>query len=382
MCILNIGNQNNWSKLLLVVVAVLSIAGCDKRKFEVTDNSELKSISITGSDTTAMWQIGTSRIFEIMCDPPYARVRNYELKSSDSDVLSIIRNSERTFEVTATGEGLATITAVADDQTAEKEFSVYDDSIKKEDLGVELHISTITDQADKSVMDENTRLDAEVRYHLTASSICNNPKYSLKSWDEDVVSIEWDENGSWIIYAKNPGRCSITLNVSIDPDTTFDYRYDIIVYGHIKFTALFSVPDYIGGFKVDEYDYPISKADVYLSAIISGYPWDDKNDVIERTVSPVSGTYELYSGIEYPSIIETGDEADEINSMYKMDGNEKIWYGVHAIQMDFIVKLDNPYIIIDDIIDDSDRDSPIYVNFEICSSLQQEGLASFEEKTT
>ena len=63
--------------------------------------------------------------------------------------------------------------------------------------------------------------------------------------------------------------------------------------------------------------------------------------------------------------------------MYEPDGTEKIWYSITGIQMDFIIKLDNPYIIIDDIIDDDSRDYPIYYNFMTKASLLQGGVASF-----
>ena len=363
-----------------VAVIIALAASCDKRELKVIDRSEPESISITFSDTSLFWKTGTTRTVAIECEPDYARIGEYGLTSSDEGIFDIRPGTEpNVFEVTAAREGAATITASADGLTAGKRFSVYDDSIKKEDLEVRMHIKDIYGQESADDFPEKAVLDAMGTFHLTVSSICNAPTYRLESFDKDIISLEWSGNGSWIINTLRPGRCDMRLTVTDDNSNVFEYEYNVIVYGHINFIAACHPLDGTAGFAFEEHPYDITTADIYLSGTVSGYPWNDKEKTVYRHISPVSGSYDLSSGTDYTSIIDASEAFSEINSMYEMDGNEKIWYGVHNVRLDFIIRLDNPYIIIDDVLDDSDTEDPEYYNFETSATFRQEGLAAFTE---
>ena len=367
---------------LLFIAGMVSLAvSCDKREFKVTDGSSLKGVSISLSDTSARWEAGTSRTVTIVCEPSYARVSKYELKISDAEVFRVLPGErDNIFEVTAVCEGEAEMTAVADGFTDKKNFTVYDDSIKKEDLDVQLHYVDLEEhQSDIQDMQANTVFDAGRRLHLTASSICEAPVYTLKSGDESVVSVEWSENGSWIICTGKPGRCSLVLSVADDCGNVFEYLYDVIVYGHMNLISRCNPVYATGGFMVEEHPYDVKSADIYLSAVVYGCLWNDVSKIVQRTLSPVYGSFALEAGADYTTVLDGSDEFSEINSMYEMDGSQKNWYGVYKIRMDFIVRLDNPYIVIDDVIDDNDREMPDFINFMTVATFSQEGLASFAE---
>ena len=124
-------------RLIPVLVTILSCIACDRREFEISDKSRLENISLEISDTTGQWLIGTTRTFTIKCIPDYARVQELKLESSDESIFKIIQSvSVNSFDVTAIKEGEAVIYASADNKKVEKSFSVYDNSIKKEDFEV------------------------------------------------------------------------------------------------------------------------------------------------------------------------------------------------------------------------------------------------------
>ena len=55
-------------------------------------------------------------------------------------------------------------------------------------------------------------------------------------------------------------------------------------------------------------------------------------------------------------------------------GQDKAWFNIHEVQLNYIISLSDPFIIIDDLVDDSYRDEPLWWNFHIDGTLQQEGM--------
>lgn len=370
--------MNTYIKVTLIAATIFNCMSCDKRKLEVMDKSELQDITLIATDMSVEWLIGTTRTLTIECNPDFARVSEFELETSDENVFEINQGvASNSFEVTAIGEGESSLKATADGKTAELTFSVYDNSIKKEDLEVKLFMQSTSEESDKTEMMTETTYNSGERFLVTASSICKKPEYKLGSSDETVISAERVSNGRWIIHAGKPGKCELILNVTDDIGNIFDYRYEIMVYGHIDFVSTYNITEYTGGFIVGNHQYDIGNAEIFLEATISGSTWNSDSKVVTKTIEPVSGIYDMVTGAEYPDVIDTSKESNEILAMYEMDGSEKIWYGISGVQLDFIVKLDNPYIIIDSIIDDENREYPTYYNFQIKASLIQEGIASF-----
>ena len=76
--------------------------------------------------------------------------------------------------------------------------------------------------------------------------------------------------------------------------------------------------------------------------------------------------------------METYDLQNEIYNMTVGEGLDKAWFSIHEVKLNYIVTLSNPYIIIDDLIDDDDREEPLWWNFKIMGALQQEGIAPVE----
>ena len=233
-------------RLIPVLVTILSCIACDRREFEISDKSRLENISLEISDTTGQWLIGTTRTFTIKCIPDYARVQELKLESSDESIFKIIQSvSVNSFDVTAIKEGEAVIYASADNKKVEKSFSVYDNSIKKEDFEVKLFIQSFSGQSDKTEIPEKSTLDAGGRFYLSASSICETPAYDLASSNETVISTERYNNGSWVIYARTPGKCDLVLTVEDGLGNSFSYRYAVLVYGHINLTCTYDISEYL-----------------------------------------------------------------------------------------------------------------------------------------
>ena len=94
--------------------AALALASCDPRPLEVTDNSALKSITLTVNNDTPKWEFGEERIFTIKVTPVTAICERFELKASNADIITI-RDGElpNQFKATAEGEGKIVLTALA-----------------------------------------------------------------------------------------------------------------------------------------------------------------------------------------------------------------------------------------------------------------------------
>ena len=65
----------------------------------------------------------------------------------------------------------------------------------------------------------------------------------------------------------------------------------------------------------------------------------------------------------------------EIYNMTAGEGTNKAWFTPHEARLNFIITLSDPFIIIDDLIDDNHREEPLWWNFWIEGALQQEGIA-------
>ena len=69
--------------------AALALASCDPRPLEVTDNSALKSITLTVNNDSPKWEFGEERSFTIKVNPATAICKRFELKASNPEIVVI-----------------------------------------------------------------------------------------------------------------------------------------------------------------------------------------------------------------------------------------------------------------------------------------------------
>lgn len=386
-------------QLLIAAVgaaAALALASCDPRELVVTDNSALERITIEVSNDNPKWDYGEERLFTIVPTPNTAIVSEYGLSFSDPDIVEMIPGElPNQFKVTAAGEGKLTITARAVghgevpgqsgndwkvEKTEQVAFTLQDNRVKPKRPVVTMQLAPTTDIEKKTYMaeEEPAVIADKQNLLLTVSSDSERATYALVSADKKVLTVEKTGAQSWMLKTVAPGRAFLNLTVTDGQENPFEYSYVVYSFGHVTMTAEYDPLMAEAGISISEHDYPDLTGQVYMAGTIFGWPWNDVNNIACRDIPVFNGTLDFSEEFEHPSLVETYDLQNEIYNMTVGEGLDKAWFSIHEVKLNYIVTLSNPYIIIDDLIDDDDREETLWWNFKIMGALQQEGIAPVE----
>ena len=378
----------------VTAAAALALASCDPRPLEVTDNSALERITLEVDNDTPKWEFGETRIFSIIPTPATATIDSYDIRVSNPEIVEIAQGVlPNQFKLTAIGEGKLIVTAVAighgtefgnanakTEKTATSDFNLVDNRVKPTRPVVTLQIAPTTDINAKKILAEDAPsviADKQVLV-LSVSSDAERATYSIKSGDTKVFTVERTGAQSWMLKTVVPGRASLNLTVTDGQENPFEYSYVVYSFGHVTITAEYDPLMAEAGISISEHDYPDLIGQVYMAGTIFGWPWNDVNNIASRDIPVFNGTLDFSEEFEHPSLVETYDLQNEIYNMTVGEGLDKAWFSIHEVKLNYIVTLSNPYIIIDDLIDDDDREETLWWNFKIMGALQQEGIAPVE----
>lgn len=369
--------------------AALTLISCDPPMIEIMDNSALEKVTLEASNDTQKWEYGEERLFTINVSPATAICEKFSLTVSNEEIITI-RNGElpNQFKLTANGEGKIVITGYAvghdDKGPVEKsdylEFTLQDNRIKPKRPVVTLQMALTTEIDKKKELAEDTPsvIADSQDLVLTVSSDSERATYSMKSLDNEVFSVERTGAQSWMLKTKAPGRDFLKLTVTDAEGNPFDYYYLIYSYGHVTMTAEYDPLMGEGGISISEHAYPKLKGQVYMAGVIKGWPWNDTNNVVEKELPTFNGELDFNESFEYLSLIDASDIQREIQEMTVGTGLDKAWFNIHEVKLNYIITLSNPFIIIDELIDDSNREETLWWNFWIYGAHQQEGVQPVE----
>ena len=378
----------------VTAAAALALASCDPRPLEVTDNSALERITLEVDNDTPKWEFGETRIFSIIPTPATATIDSYDIRVSNPEIVEIAQGVlPNQFKLTAIGEGKLIVTAVAIghgtefgnanakiEKTATSDFNLVDNRVKPTRPVVTLQMAPTTDINAKKILAEDAPsviADKQVLV-LSVSSDAERATYSIKSSDTKVLTVERTGAQSWMLKTVAPGRAFLNLTVTDGQENPFEYSYVVYSYGHVTMTAEYDPLMAEAGISISEHDYPDLTGQVYMAGTIFGWPWNDVNNIASRDIPLFNGTLDFSEEFEHPSLVETYDLQNEIYNMTVGEGLDKAWFSIHEVKLNYIVTLSNPYIIIDDLIDDDDREETLWWNFKIMGALQQEGITPVE----
>ena len=384
-------------QLLIAAVtaaAALALASCDPRPLEVTDNSALERITLEVDNDTPKWEFGETRIFSIIPTPATATIDSYDIRVSNPEIVEIAQGVlTNQFKLTAIGEGKLIVTAVAIghgtefgnanakiEKTATSDFNLVDNRVKPTRPVVTLQMAPTTDINAKKILAEDAPSvisDKQVLV-LSVSSDAERATYSIKSSDTKVLTVERTGAQSWMLKTVAPGRASLNLTVTDGQENPFEYAYVVYSFGHVTMTAEYDPLMAEAGISISEHEYPDLTGQVYMAGTIFGWPWNDVNNIASQDIPVFNGTLDFSEEFEHPSLVETYDLQNEIYNMTVGEGLDKAWFSIHEVKLNYIVTLSNPYIIIDNLIDDDDREETLWWNFKIMGALQQEGIAPVE----
>ena len=378
----------------VTAAAALALASCDPRPLEVTDNSALERITLEVDNDTPKWEFGETRIFSIIPTPATATIDSYDIRVSNPEIVEIAQGVlPNQFKLTAIGEGKLIVTAVAIghgtefgnanakiEKTATSDFNLVDNRVKPTRPVVTLQMAPTTDINAKKILAEDAPsviADKQVLV-LSVSSDAERATYSIKSSDTKVITVERTGAQSWMLKTVAPGRAFLNLTVTDGQENPFEYSYVVYSFGHVTITAEYDPLMAEAGISISEHEYPDLTGQVYMAGTIFGWPWNDVNNIASRDIPVFNGTLDFSEKFEHKSLVETYDLQNEIYNMTVGEGLDKAWFSIHEVKLNYIVTLSNPYIIIDDLIDDDDREEPLWWNFKIMGALQQEGIAPVE----
>ena len=380
-----------------MATAALALASCDPRPLEVTDNSALKSITLTVNNDTPKWEFGEERIFTIKVTPATAICERFELKASNADIISI-RDGElpNQFKATAEGEGKIVLTALAVGHgeiagqagndvvecTDVMEFTLVDSRVKPQRPVVTLQMAVSTEIGKKKELAEDTPsvLADKDDMVLTVTSDSERATYSMKSLDNEVFSVERTGAQSWMLKTKKPGRDFLKLTVTDALGNAFDYYFLLYSYGHVTMTAEYDPLMAEAGISISEHSYPKLTGQVYMAGTLTGWPWNDVNNKAVKEIPVYNGQVDFTYQEDQAPVVLADTEAiqKEIQNMTVGTGANKAWFNIHEARLNYIITLSDPYVIIDQLVDDRNREETLWWNFWIYGEFQQEGVASVE----
>ncbi len=381
-----------------MATAAVALSSCDPRVLEVTDNSALKSITLTVNNDTPKWEFGEERIFTIKVTPATAICERFELKASNADIITI-RDGElpNQFKATAEGEGKIVLTALAvghgeiagqagNDGVVEctdvMEFTLVDSRVKPQRPVVTLQMAVSTDMGNKKELAEDTPsvLADEDDMVLTVTSDSERATYSMKSLDNEVFNVERTGAQSWMLKTKKPGRDFLKLTVTDALGNPFDYYFLLYSYGHVTMTAEYDPLMAEAGISISEHSYSKLTGQVYMAGTLTGWPWNDVNNKAVKDIPVYNGQVDFTYQEDQAPVVLADTEAiqKEIQNMTVGTGANKAWFNIHEARLNYIITLSDPYIIIDELVDDRSREEPLWWGFMIEGALQQEGVAPVE----
>lgn len=378
-----------------MATAALTLASCDPRPLEVTDNSALKSITLTVNNDTPKWEFGEERIFTIKVSPATAICERFELKASNADIITI-RDGElpNQFKATAGGEGKVILTALAVGHgeiasqagndvvecTDVMEFTLVDSRVKPQRPVVTLQMAVSTDMGNKKELAEDTPsvLADKDDMVLTVTSDSERATYSMKSLDNEVFNVERTGAQSWMLKTKKPGRDFLKLTVTDALGNAFDYYFLLYSYGHVTMTAEYDPLMAEAGISISEHSYSKLTGQVYMAGTLTGWPWNDVNNKAVKDIPVYYGQVDFTYQEDQAPVVLADTEAiqKEIQNMTVGTGSNKAWFNIHEARLNYIITLSDPYIIIDELMDDNSREETLWWNFRIEGELQQEGVES------
>ena len=388
-----------------------ALVSCNPMELVVKDNSALERITVEVSNDTPKWEFGEERIFTIVPVPKTAICTEFNLRFSNPEIV-VMKAGERPnqFRVTANGEGKLIVTAVAvghgeiagqagnDGEggndavggngqmvgndvvecTDVMEFTLVDSRVKPQRPVVTLQMAVSTDMGKKRELAEDTPavLVDKDDMVLTVSSDSERATYSMKSLDNEVFNVERTGAQSWMLKTKKPGRDFLKLTVTDALGNPFDYYFLLYSYGHVTMTAEYDPLMAEAGLSIGEHAYQKLTGQVYMAGTLTGWPWNDVNNKAVKEIPVYNGQVDFTYQEEQAPVVLADTEAiqKEIYDMTSCTGNNKAWFTPHEARLNYIITLSNPYIIIDQLIDDNNREEPLWWNFWIYGELQQEGV--------
>ena len=372
-------------RIFIIAVAAFSAMvchSCIRTEVVLEDKSILTAVELNIDNDAKEWEINTLRRVAVKFKPGDAIITDFSFEYPDDMFEFIPTREQYAYDVKALKEGNGSIMAVVNGVRSKAlEFSVVDNTPVRVAPEISLYMVTTGTDETKTLCPVQFCCDYGERLHLSAESKTKGMSFSFYSADETVIKTIWDKDSEWLVSANMPGLTDIQIIATEADGTEWIYTYEIMVYGHITLSAKCNPVDDIAGFMVEDHPFGELSGDFYITSTLTGWPWGWTHMTHNVTIPPFEKELTFEEGSDYSDIIDVKSAFEEIYDLgYEMSASgEKAWWSPRRIDMHFLVTLSDPYIIIDDVIDDNDREYPDYINFWTYATFEQVGVAYFPE---
>ena len=372
-------------RIFIIAVAAFSAMvchSCIRTEVVLEDKSILTAVELSIDKDAKEWEINTLRRVAVKFKPGDAIITDFSFEYPDDMFEFIPTREQYAYDVKALKEGNGSIMAVVNGVRSKAlEFSVVDNAPVRVAPEISLYMVTTGTDETKTLCPVQFCCDYGERLHLKVESKTKGMSFSFYSADETVIKTIWDKDSEWLVSANMPGLTDIQIIATEADGTEWIYTYEIMVYGHITLSAKCNPVDDIAGFMVEDHPFGELSGDFYITSTLTGWPWGWTHMTHNVTIPPFEKELTFEEGSDYSDIIDVKSAFDEIYDLgYEMSASgEKAWWSPRRIDMHFLVTLSDPYIIIDDVIDDNDREYPDYINFWTYATFEQVGVAYFPE---
>ena len=372
-------------RIILITVAVISAMACHScihKEVKLEDKSILTAVELAIDNEAKEWEINTLRRIAVRFKPDDAIITDFSFEYPDDMFEFTPTREQYVYDVKALKGGNGSIMAVVNGVRSKAlEFFVVDNTPVRVAPEISLYMVTTGTDETKTLCPVQFCCDYGERLHLKVESKTKGMSFSFYSADETVIKTIWDKDSEWLVSANMPGLTDIQIIATEADGTEWIYTYEIMVYGHITLSAKCNPVDDIAGFMVEDHPFGELSGDFYITSTLTGWPWGWTHMTHNVTIPPFEKELTFEEGSDYSDIIDVKSAFDEIYDLgYEMSASgEKAWWSPRRIDMHFLVTLSDPYIIIDDVIDDNDREYPDYINFWTYATFEQVGVAYFPE---
>ena len=372
-------------RLFFVAVAAISAMvchSCIQNEVKLEDKSILESVELVIDDDSEEWEINTMRRIRVVYKPTDAIITDVTLDYPE-DLIELIPTREQyVFDMRAINEGEVKIMMTINGARSETlKFQIVDNTPVRKAPKIALYMSKTSGDSSKTLCPTQFCCNYSDKLQLSVESEVSGLDFSFYSADETVISTSWAGESDWIVSADMPGLTDVQIIATESDGTEWIYTYEIMVYGHISLSAKCDPVDKTAGFMVEDHPFGRLSGNFYITATLTGWPGKRTNNTYSVEITPYEQYIPFEEGSDFSYIIDIKAAADAIyDKGYELTSSgEKDWLSPRVLDMHFLITLDDPYIIIDEVFDDNDREDPDFINFLTQATFKQVGVAKFND---
>ena len=372
-------------RLFFVAVAAISAMvchSCIQNEVKLEDKSILESVELVIDNDSEEWEINTLRRIRVVYKPTDAIITDVTLDYPE-DLIELIPTREQyVVDMRAIKEGEVKIMMTINGARSETlKFQIVDNTPVRKAPKIALYMSKTSGDSSKTLCQTQFCCNYSDRLQLSVESEVSGLDFSFYSADETVISTSWAGESDWIVSADMPGLTDVQIIATESDGTEWLYTYEIMVYGHISLSAKCDPVDKTAGFMVEDHPFGRLSGNFYITATLTGWPGKRTNNTYSVEITPYEQYIPFEEGSDFSYIIDIKAAADAIyDKGYELTSSgEKDWWSPRVLDMHFLITLDDPYIIIDEVFDDNDREDPDFINFLTQATFKQVGVAKFND---